>query len=429
MGLGTPFRESLSSYFLRLAYTHALQPSVLARLLVWPRFGNLRDSPTFPNNGEWGGPCFNGFGRVSAAWTRVLSDLTTAPQLEMLSLLPLANCLSDRKLRSRTKRWCPDCIQEGEITGQPYGQLLWEIDAVAACPRHGKRLVSMCSCGGTSQRRWLRRMLLPHLCRNCGFPLGTSVKNGGGMADGREMSRTNLVAGLLGSAIFEPGNPNPVREGFTAFMEGVINNCADGRTAAVAKMLSMNKSSLHGLLYNGHLPGLSRILTISEVFQCSVKDVLLGKADTAFPLSILKRPRAEPPRVGRARADWVAIHKLLSELLVTPDGPARTIAEIGRTFRVSPASILRRFPEETKILIARWVSIRKGARERRFLEQIDLIRKTAVSLTEEGVLPSWRKLTFHMNGQLISYSPRIRQVCKEVYAEALVSMSRHQAKK
>src|ERR1700690_2604180 len=101
MGLGTQYRESLSSYYLALAHLHVISPKNLARKIMVPRIaGNER-------RGEdsyilWKLPLFNGIGTVPEAWANHLSELTGQKDLIDLTLVPLRPYTNMQRLMSDT---------------------------------------------------------------------------------------------------------------------------------------------------------------------------------------------------------------------------------------------------------------------------------------------------------------------------------------
>ena len=196
-GVGIPYRESLSSYYLALAHLHNLSPKNLARGLIIPRIvGNeRRGEDTFS---LWKLPLFNGIGSVPETWAKCLSELTGQKDLLDLTLVPLRPYTNMQHLMSDTKKWCPLCFSEASQKGRVYGQLLWEIDAVEACPIHRIKLVSQCRCKGLSPLSALNVKHLTGFCDSCGRSLLENNEEFIENASDDDITRAQLVAGLLG---------------------------------------------------------------------------------------------------------------------------------------------------------------------------------------------------------------------------------------
>ena len=172
IGLGTGYQESLSSYFLRLASAHSLSPQALLKLLKTHR------PDDFPRPGLWSKShinaltSINGRGSVAHRMAKILEDLTNVGYLTTMTLIPMADCISDQGLLADKKRWCPQCISECLSTGNAYGLLLWQLKLVTACPVHEIPLTLACGCKETTTLPGTRGKHLPHVCHKCGAILG-----------------------------------------------------------------------------------------------------------------------------------------------------------------------------------------------------------------------------------------------------------------
>lgn len=170
-GLGTPFVESLASYFCRLADVHQVTPKQLAKVLCNDSvYLRVEDAPKL-NSIDLYPLVFCAHSGRTAVLTQRLERLTGADHLAYGTLLRLRGVLSRNQSGScvQRRRWCPICYaQYGGIIAEP---LLWWIPQITHCPLHEARLIDRCARCGSYQRDW-RVGLARKLCIKCGFALG-----------------------------------------------------------------------------------------------------------------------------------------------------------------------------------------------------------------------------------------------------------------
>jgi len=143
IGLDTAYVEDLTSYFFRLADIHSFSPKSLAKNIIW------RETRKNPTSGSgygytvWNKPSFNGIGKVPFTWTKLMTYFTKADNLDQLTFSSLNSFLPSKRLMSRKKRWCPLCYDEYNISHQLYSQLIWDVETISTCPKHGIKLVKI----------------------------------------------------------------------------------------------------------------------------------------------------------------------------------------------------------------------------------------------------------------------------------------------
>ncbi|MGO9613059.1 MAG: TniQ family protein, partial [Dissulfurispiraceae bacterium] len=277
MGLGSPYRESLSSYFLALAHLHHLTPKTLARELIIPLISAeeaLRNGTTFT---IWRMPLFNGIGAVPEAWATCLNDLTGRKDLVSLTMVPLRRYTNMQKLMSGTKKWCPLCLFEAARESRAYGHLLWEIDAVQVCPQHGIKLVSQCKCHGTTPLPTLNRKHLSGICGSCGGSLAHDSHKLLERASKKEIARAQLVADLLGNVEQLGNQMGRALVGTHIFLKDAVTYFARGNAALFGRYLGIKKNTLHGWIHGECIPTFPQTLNVAFICGCSMTDVMLGE--------------------------------------------------------------------------------------------------------------------------------------------------------
>jgi hypothetical protein len=293
---GTPRRESLSSFLLRLADQHTVNPSAFSFI---PGIDRRCRGPWACN--VWTQSYFKGAGVVAKIWACELARLTGHHSLDDLTLLPLARVVNVGGLAHKARKWCPQCLREEELEGVPYGQLLWEIAAVDACPVHEIRLLNTCRCGETGvNTRTVKR--LPHICSFCCRRLTESARSS--QAPLELLQRARMMADLLDDPDFDRGSwPEG---GFSQFLTGAARQHFAGRLARLASILGVDKVTLHGWAHHGHRPPLDRVVKLAELFGCPIRSVLRGDAShtqlrAATPLKSRRRKWSTIPPELRKR--------------------------------------------------------------------------------------------------------------------------------
>jgi hypothetical protein len=279
MGLGTAHRESLSSYFQRLADVHSLTPQVLARDVVFPDVTQQAPNKTHHFEDAWHLPSFNGLATQDSPWVIRLMVLTSQWGLEYLTLGFLSPYISSRGLVTKHAKWCPECLKEGMERGTPYAQLLWSFKAVTCCPKHQVNLVSSCGCPRGEWKPSGQVKRLPHICPRCAGSLGRSDHPKATKPSPKKLRHASLVADLLMSDLAKqvvfPHRSLP------AFLKEVIQAHHEGCAIRLASLLGVTKGTLSGWMSGAHRPEFSRILQLAELYGCSLEDAMCGRSDQA----------------------------------------------------------------------------------------------------------------------------------------------------
>ncbi|SPQ01858.1 hypothetical protein NBG4_760005 [Candidatus Sulfobium mesophilum] len=170
-GLGTGACESLKSHVGRLADAHRVSPTTLLEEVLSKKLVAHNISWKHENTWDWNGNShvYSSMGDMTRGLTIVLTEVTGVEGLFHCTMLSMRDILDARGLVASESRHCPLCLQETRDTVNIYGQLIWELECVTACPVHRIQLVpSKC---GVSQGRPLilsRRKLLSGVCSTCG---------------------------------------------------------------------------------------------------------------------------------------------------------------------------------------------------------------------------------------------------------------------
>ena len=181
-GVGTPYIESLSSYFRRLAQSHHVSTANLykrevASLLQKIRTDHKRGPHPYSRHIQISIGVINGSFRVTAAWVQVLEALTKRSDLRLLTALPIGNAVSPRCMMKGAMAWCSSCYDEWLGSSRTvYTPLLWTFNAVEVCPRHKQPLEQICPHCKRSQTL-LSSMTRPGYCSRCYGNLCSNSEN------------------------------------------------------------------------------------------------------------------------------------------------------------------------------------------------------------------------------------------------------------
>jgi len=420
LGLGTMFVESLSSYFQRLADEHSVSPKLIAREFVLPRLGFNNRVGEVQTDRYWQSSFFNGMGDVPEQWCRILGDLTGVTSLRRLTLLPLRGLIGMYGSSSPTRRWCPRCLHEAEEIGHPYGQLLWGIGCVSACPKHGVRLESKHGCEPAESVAPLRIKRLPNLCWACGRSLSLPSSSSMAQADEGEVSFANAVGELLASSLFNEG-PREANRTIADFLSEVIQTVEDGLGVKAVKRIGASKGEVSDWLHRRHLPSLPQAVLIAHAYGTALPDALIGKGgNRPHSCSLLDKPRRTTFRPYKKRYPVADLEEKLREFLSMPTPPSES--EAAGMVGTSAREIRRTYPDLSQQIAKRRAEWIEHEAHRRRDERLRVIEELVNQMVSEGVIPTIARLEERLVGIPRSFLFKERAACKRICETARVEI-------
>lgn len=413
LGLGTPYQESLTSYFQRIADAHCVIPKVLARELVIPRLGFNNRVSEHQADRFWRSSFFNGMGQVAQDWARVLENLTSIQGLEALTLLPLRGSVGIQGTSSHTKRWCPLCLEEGEQNGAPYGQLLWEIGCVKACPKHEIRLVETCGCNLAEALNPRQTKFLPHICECCGNSLAGQIDPALEAPSPSELALARSVGDLLGSPVFGGTTIKANQNALADFLNEAVCVIGEGNSACIAKILDVSKGGLSDWCHGRHLPSLPQAIHIAETFGATLGEVLVGVrkdgVERVTPTSRHWRPRRLYPRKGRAEG---LAYRL--EAILRADPPI-SLAETARRLGTSTRELHRLYHPLACSIAARATAWKNEETKIRREGRLQIVREIAEELAFAGIIPRQKAVEERLIDIPKSFLFQERKACNSLF--------------
>jgi transcriptional regulator with XRE-family HTH domain len=399
---GTALRESLSSFALRLADQHTMTPSALTLVP-----GIDRRCRSQAVHSAWARPSFNATGWLAMLWSSELARLTGHSRLDDLTLLSLARVVSIYGLVSETRKWCPHCLHECERGGVPYGQLLWDIAAVDACPVHAVRLVSTCRCGGTGLRVPSAAKQLPHICQYCHRMLTHRATR----APLVLLQRARTVADLLEAPDFNCGLWPA--DGFSRFLISAASLHFEGKLVSLTNALGLSRTTVSGWVHGGRRPTLERIVTLAEVFGCPIRRVLQGDAsDTSLRAAVSLGSRRQtssniPPELReRIPRQLQALQRRRKAI---------SLGQAVRELQVSHHFLRRNYRTTCDAIVAKFKRQRaaKAAKRRKRLMLMFQIRAKAIAAS--GTQPSLKRAMGQDSFRLVG----LRRQCLQIIADVV----------
>lgn len=416
LGLGTMQVESLSSYFQRLADQHSISPKLLAREFVLPRLGVNNRVGEVQADRYWRSSFFNTMGEVPLQWCRILGELTGVVGLRRMTLLPVHGLVGLWGCASEARRWCPRCLEASEADGQPYGQLLWEIGCVKACPTHGIPLVSDHGCGAEEVIPPLRIKPLPHLCRACGRSLSLSPAADLPLADEADVSFARTIGELLASPLFSEGLREADRT-IADFLADVIQSYEGGNGLRAARRIGASKGELSDWLHRRHLPSLPHAARIAGTYGVPLSDVLVGKeGNRSNPHLCRKTPRPTSFRPYQRRFRVDNIVEQLQQFLTLPTPPSES--EAAGMVGTSSKELRRLYPELSRAIAERRAEWKEQETNRRREDRLRVVGELVNQMVSEGAIPTFARLEERLIGIPKSFLFKERAACKRICREA-----------
>lgn len=419
IGMGTPYRESLSSYYLELAHLHHVSPKNLARGVLIPRMAE-KGRRYRKVSKLWKLSSFNGIGDVPEWWANQLSELTAQKDLVNLTLVPLRPYFSIMRLITEKKKWCPICFSEAATNGRVYGQLLWAMEDVQACPIHGIKLLSQCTCQGTSPMSPLNVKYLSGICEYCGSSLAHNNDHSLEYASKDKVIRAQLVADLLGDMEKLKNHADGAMKGVPTFLDHAVRHFAGGNASRFGDLLGIKKNTLHGWIHGKCIPPFPQMVDIAMLCKCSIADVLLGEQSSfkePFTAPSCASPR-RPFRTKKTQKVDKEIIKRQLEVLALQEPPI-SVAAAAAKIGVSDRTLFKHFGDITKEMTERVQSYRHNESLRKFAERCDLYRQSAERLIQRGIRPTRRLVGLDIQGKGIIGVGQDQAACSRICREVI----------
>lgn len=370
LGLGTPEVESLTSYFCRLAKSHACTTNDLAKFIIeriQPGRWETHQGTPGKSRFIWYQRSISGVGDSALSWTSMLSELTGVTMLQRLTLLPLQGCIAAKGLMAMQARWCPHCLADDQREGQqPYFRLAWDISRNRLCARHRTALVARCPHCSASNVRHSANFVVPGWCTACGCFLGTPIPEEAAVSQNTEqeleIEQAIRIGHLLATISTSPeARPTfiPDIESFHQGIERLIGDMDGGVTAHFARRLGVRKSTVH-YWRTGRTPlTLDTLVRIAMHCGVSLPNLLQGKLSDWSPPATTQQlvlqlvyPASNQHRPKRQH-DWDAIRQHLRDELNQTE--PRSVTEVAKSLDIDVRHLYIQATAEARTLGAYYI--------------------------------------------------------------------------
>ena len=346
LGIGTPFVESLPSYFSRIAEDHHVVVKLLVRLLP----SELRKEK---RNKLFG---ISGLDATAKDCINGLESLTGMQNLRCMTMLTWRGVLPRIGLLKDNLSWCPACFAQDNV---PYLRLLWALKAVHVCPVHRTRLRTMFpNCHATSPR--IAGKTRPGFCFQCNRWLGetgSTVSNSSFSVIKTEILEENVtIANLAGKLLIATHDlivptGKPVAKALKEARK--LNKTPDG--VCMYRTLGILGSTYNTWINPGNKPSLSSVLDMCVRLDVSPVDLLtkgtFGNMKFWNKVKLLPKPESEKKRERRVLDIPHIRHRL--ELIASSEGTPPTLMQVSRSEQIEHSILRRHFPDLCKKITQR----------------------------------------------------------------------------
>ncbi|QSO48592.1 TniQ family protein [Alicyclobacillus mengziensis] len=346
IGYGTAYVESLRSYILRLAEAHNIWVLDLIRSEIQPS----KLIKMIPQK-------LGGINQITSEYVNILEKATMNPHLHLSSLLPWANIISSHRLMRSTRAWCPVCFETWKQDEQPtYEPLLWQLEPVSTCLKHGIPLEFKCpSCGSSSnaQSQAQSRARNGH-CWKCGAWLGKSPVNQLHTVD---LKLVELHQNLEQFVLISPSHISSENT-IINMIKNLSTFLTKGNKTELARRIGISVGRFSSISGGSALPHLQDLLDMCQFFHISMQELFFTPCNewatkeqyNSKTLSEIAATTKEPGKPHSFNKDN-ARHYLESILRDKSNFPFLT--EIARQLGVQADTLRKNFPELTTILMQR----------------------------------------------------------------------------
>ncbi len=402
IGIGTPYVESLTSYFIRLAEVHHVFPGMLMKKVVEPLVRDYSQQKDLRHYYLIGGSLsnlLNAMGNPAIAMVHDLERLTLHADLRHLTLLNWAEVLSIRNLIRQVKAWCPLCYQEWRTRGQiVYDPLLWVWESVTMCMRHHCRLSTRCPHQSCQQSfpvlAWRSR---PGCCVFCqrwlGMASGMSSTPASYLKEEEVMWQQWVIDNIGNLLALTPMiELPPTQKQVHDKLALGIQHASKGNIASFARSLGVNKARVQGWLTRNNLLDTEALLHVCYFLGCSLREFLVEDALT-YQLREVKRFPLETLRKRTSvQTNRATVWQMLEQTLATEEDPPPSVREMARRLNCNGRVLYECHPTACNEIATRYKEYRRRQAKERVHLHRDEIRRVSLALHTAGVPISYHNV-------------------------------------
>lgn len=392
-GLGTQHVESLISYIVRIAAAHHVSPMRMMKKVYGLENPDIAECmyPSFFNHYA---STLNGLGKYAQMFVTETENLTGSTQLQLTTLLPLANLLpvTGCGLLSDRPKWCPECVQEMLIEfGQAYRPLIWSLKLYKACTKHKSALVGACP---HCERVQPFIMHYPDLsrCAYCYQDLNVRVET-----EDVEFSEFDywIFLGLEDLITNLPALELASSSALTLFIKEAVQHLKTN-ASNLCKQMGLSSWALKGWLNKGEKPSLPQLLSVCYGMDVLPNEIFL-KGESLFKDSQLSLRELPDKIVNRAERPLLkpSQKKVLQHALqqcVHDQNDHRPLSQIASSVYQSPSCLRYWFPKECDQISAKHAEHKRNSGATNQQASIAMVEAIVNELKLNGEYVSNRKV-------------------------------------
>lgn len=388
VGLGTGGVESLRSFLLRVADAHCVGTGTLLRFMGQRhaafRCGQNVKMPVFTQSRICGA------GESAKVWASAAELVTGRKTLERLTLLPIHHILPFSSAMSQRRKWCPLCVSELSEYTEVYEPLLWCLQAVDACPKHGILLVEDCGCGGMASRPPWERKAHPGVCPYCSRALTSKMETASVSATAMAVREAELAVDLL--FLGQQGLIGATAPAaFVAFLHSAANQLDSGGRKAFARRLGCSPGQLKGWMDGRHKLTLRNALNAIATLGASAEGAFVSGAYTPGNISATAGTSSRTKRTRqRTAVDWSKRLAILVE--ARQSEPPESLGSVGKKLNVSTRTLREKWPDHCRAVAERYAHWKRSADDKALEERVRQLREVATKLALSGIRPTRRRI-------------------------------------
>lgn len=277
IAMGSGEVESLSGYLARVAEAHCVSP---IRLIIHSTYDQAKLPFTLRTSclAEAVAVNVNGHGDVAMQFSALIAEATGSVGVDLTTLLPWKELLSNMYLLKRKKAWCSVCYQEQlNQLGFNYEKLLWCVEGVLICPDHKCHLEQICRyC--LKEQKLLSGKSRPGFCSSCLRWLGHQLVEA--TIDRAEYYEKDLwIAAAVRNLLSVSSNVDPTLhtvENFYANVQRCVDQVSYGSINNFAHITGIWHVTVRRLLKGQISPTLRVIQQICSALDIPLENLLLG---------------------------------------------------------------------------------------------------------------------------------------------------------
>lgn len=391
----TPFVESLSSYLVRLAETHAVHFGDLLAYEIAPILGKqylLNSIDRGGNRFYDGARTINGTEQNAKDMVTALERLTGTGDLEELTLSKFRKIFPARGLIRKNLAWCPECLKEFMEKDSLYYPLIWCMTAYSVCTNHKIYLNEECpTCNKLIP--FLHRKSRIGICPYCQSKLFKPL-NTLQFIDHKDYCISQSVENF-----FKEENKENRFMPYSLYenLSSILHVGFDGNIKRFANYIGIPKTTAWGWLNKEVIPPLNKILDVAYTLKIPAQVLYIEHKKIQITPNVLV---GNINQAVQKREKFMLSNEEVSAYLSKTEREqfgVKAIVDIAKDLKCSTKFLYTNFPEECKRISNRNYQIKVEERSLYLSILKAQIQEVCYNYFSQGVFPTRKLLEEELN--------------------------------